>query len=73
MKKFDKLFENLMHESFVSTSLNYEDYTDRTDDELKAELDDVDKQDPKHFRSDVKKKRQDINDEMKKRKSNNDK
>ena len=73
MKNFDKLFESIMQDSFISTSLNYENYKDRTDDELKGELDDLNKQDPKTFRADIDKKKQDISKEMKSRAKQKDK
>ena len=73
MKNFDKLFESLMQSSFISTSLNYEDYKNRTDDELKGELDDLNKQDPKTFRTNIDKKKQDISKEMKSRAKDKDK
>ena len=73
MNNFDKLFESLMQDTFISTSLNYEDYTNRTDDELKSELDDLSKQDPKTFRANLDKKKQDINKEIESRGGKKDK
>lgn len=73
MNKYDKLFENIMRENMISTSLNYEDYKNRTDDELKAELDDLNKQDPKTFRANIQTKKQDINKEIKRRDVKKDK
>lgn len=73
MNKYDKLFENIMRDNMISTSLNYEDYKNRTDDELKAELDDLNKHDPKTFRANIKTKKQDIDKEIKRRSSKNDK
>lgn len=73
MDNFNKLFESLMQDAFVSTSLNYEDYKNRTDDELKAELDDLNKQDPKTFRANIDKKKQDISKEIKARGGKKDK
>lgn len=73
MNNFDNLFESLMQDTFVSTSLNYEDYKNRTDDELKAEIDDLNKQDPKTFRANLDKKKQDINKEIESRGGKKDK
>lgn len=73
MDNFDKLYESLMQDTFVSASLNYEDYKNRTDDELKSELDDLNKQDPKTFRANLDKKKQDINKEIESRGGKKDK
>tara|TARA_A100001011_G_C14070119_1_gene739893 strand:- start:639 stop:860 length:222 start_codon:yes stop_codon:yes gene_type:complete len=73
MDNFDKLYESLMQDTFVSASLNYEDYKNRTDDELKSELDDLNKQDPKTFRANLSKKKQDINKEIESRGGKKDK
>ena len=73
MNKYDKLFESIMRDNMISTSLNYEDYKNRTDDELKAELDDLKKHDPKTFRANIKTKKQDIDKEIKRRSGEKDK
>lgn len=73
MNKYDKLFENIMRDNMISTSLNYEDYKNRTDSELKAELDDLNKHDPKTFRASIETKKQDIDKEMKRRSGRKDK
>ena len=73
MEQYDNLFNSIMESYFVSSSLNYEDYKERTDDELKGELDDLGKQDPKHFRANIDKKVTDIKKEMDRRKQSKDK
>ena len=69
MTKYDDLFNSLMERTIISSSLNYENYGNRTDQELKDEMDDLKSQDNKHFRADVDKKAEDIKKEIDKRKS----
>ena len=70
MTKYDDLFNSLMERTIISSSLNYENYSNRTDQELKDELNDLKSQDKKHFRADADKKSEDIKKEIDKRKSN---
>lgn len=67
MTRYDDLFNSLMERAFISSSMNYENYKNRTDQELKDELDDLNSQDSKHFRSDKDKKSEDIKKELDKR------
>lgn len=69
MTKYDRLFNSLMEHTIISCSMNYENYSNRTDQELKDELDDLKSQDKKHFRADMDKKTQDIKKEIEKRKA----
>lgn len=73
MTRYDDLFKSLMEGNFVSASMNYENYKDRTDDELDSELKDLDSQSDKHFRADKTKKAADIKKEIEKRKQAKDK
>ena len=68
MKKYDDLFNRLMERTILSSSMNYENYKNRTDSELNDELNDLKSQDKKHFRADVKKKSEDIKKEINLRK-----
>ena len=73
MTRYDDLFKSLMESNFVSTSMNYENYDERTDDELDSELKDLNSQSDKHFRADKQKKTTDIEKEIEKRKQSKDK
>lgn len=68
MTKYDDLFNRLMERTILSSSMNYENYKNRTDSELNDELNDLKSQDKKHFRADVKKKSEDIKKEINLRK-----
>ena len=69
MTKYDDLFNSLMERTIISSSMNYENYSNRTDQELKDELNDLKSQDKKHFRADKDKKSEDIEKEIDKRKA----
>ena len=69
MTKYDDLFNSLMERTIISSSMNYENYSNRTDQELKDELKDLKSQDKKHFRANIDKKSQDIKKEIDKRKA----
>ena len=73
MDNYDTLFKAIMEENFISASLNYENYKDRTDEELDGEEKDLKKQDPKHFRANIDKKLSDIQKEKDRRKQSKDK
>jgi hypothetical protein len=73
MDNYDNLFKAIMKETFISASLNYESYKDRSDDELDGEEKDLKKQDPKHFRANIGKKISDIQKEKDRRKQSKDK
>lgn len=69
MTKYDDLFNSLMERTIISSSMNYENYGNRTDKELKDELKDLKSQDSKYFRADKNKKSEDIKKEIDKRKA----
>ena len=69
MTKYDSLFNSLMERTIISSSMNYENYKNRTDQELKDELDDLKSQDSKHFRANKDKKSEEIKKEIDKRTS----
>jgi hypothetical protein len=69
MTKYDDLFERVMNQTFISSSINYENYNSRTDDELAKELKDLESQDSKTFRSDKSRKINDIKKEIASRKN----
>ena len=41
MTKYDDLFDSIMERTIISSSMNYENYGNRTDQELKDELEDL--------------------------------
>jgi hypothetical protein len=57
-----------MERTIISSSMNYENYKNRTDQELKDELEDLKTHERKHFRADANKKSDDIKKEIDKRK-----
>lgn len=69
MTKYDDIFNRFMEHTILSSSMNYENYSNRTDQELKDELNDLKTQDPKHFRADKDKKSEDIKKEIENRKA----
>jgi len=67
MDNYNTTFNRIMSECFVSSSLNFENYSNRTDSELQDELKDLKSQAPDSFRSDISKKIKDLEKEIKSR------